>query len=319
MKEDLRSRIKNVALAGATGIVGSYILAAFCQNKRYNLTLLVRDKSNIASFPPHITVIQVDYDSNESLVSALRGQDVLVSALGKAALHCQGRLVDAAVAANVRRIIPSEFGANLRNPKTRKFPTYALKISLENQLARSCELSNSSYTLIYTNCLLDWAISSRGALLVDQSKRLFKLYDGGNNKFSTTSLATVGHTVVAVLDHFEATANRVICVQDAAISQIELLELVKEVTAGDGGQEWDVLHIDTGDAETRALAALKQGALTSEVFYGFAVRAAFAPGYGGHFAHCDNELLGIKGIGRDEIKRLIRHVFSEDGQQALSH
>ncbi|KAL7768603.1 hypothetical protein ACKLNR_002904 [Fusarium oxysporum f. sp. zingiberi] len=317
--KDLRSRVKNVALAGATGMLGSHILAAFSQNKRYNLTLLVRNNSSIGSFPLHITVIQVDYDSHESLVSALRGQDVLVSALGKAALHCQGRLVEAAVAANVRRIIPSEFGANLRNPKTRKFPTYALKIALEDQLARSCRLSNSSYTLIYTNCLLDWAIATHGALLVDPSKRIVKLYDGGNNKFSTTSLATVGHTVVAVVDHFEETANRVICVQDAAISQVELLELVKEVTADDGGKEWGVLHIDTGDAEAQALAVQKQGALTSEVFYGFAVRAAFAPGYGGHFAHCDNELLGIKGMGRDEIKRLIRHVFSEEDQQDLCH
>ncbi|KAM5353282.1 hypothetical protein ACJZ2D_016821 [Fusarium nematophilum] len=306
---DLRSSIKNVALAGATGMLGSHILAAFCQNERYNLTALIRDKSSIPPLPAQVAVIQVDYESHESLVSALQGQDVLVSALGKSALHCETRLVDAAVAANVRRIIPSEFGANLENPKTRAFPTYASKVSLEDQLRRRCELSNLSYTLIYTNCLLDWAIASHGALLVDPSQRLVKLYDGGNTKFSTTSMATVGRTVIAVLDHYTETANRALCVQDIAMSQIELLELVKEVTDSDGGDEWTVVHIDTGEAEARAQAALEKGAMTIEVFYGFAVRAAFAPGYGGYFARCDNELLGIKGMGRDEVKGLIREVL----------
>ncbi|KAH6988378.1 hypothetical protein EDB80DRAFT_654461 [Ilyonectria destructans] len=220
---EMRSSVKNVALAGATGMLGSHILAAFCQNERYNLTALVRDKSSMPFFPAQVMVIQVDYESHESLVSALQGQDVLVSVLGKSALHCQGRLVDAAIVANVQRFIPAEFGANLKNPKTRSFPTYASKVCLEDQLMRNCKLSNLSYTLIYTNCLLDWAITSQGALLVDPSQRLVKLYDGGNTTFSMTSMATVGRTVVTVLDHYDETANRAICVHDVAISQIELL------------------------------------------------------------------------------------------------
>ncbi|KAH7124476.1 hypothetical protein EDB81DRAFT_872328 [Dactylonectria macrodidyma] len=266
----LRSDINNVALV---------------RHERYNWIALVRDKLSILPLLPHVRVVEVDYESHESLVSALQGQDVLVSALGKAGLYCQARLVDAAFAVNVRRIIQSEFGANLVNPKMRMFPTNAPKGSLENQLTRSCELSNLSYMFIYTNCLLDWAIASYGALLVDP-----------NHKFSTISMATVGHAVVAVLDRFDETANRAICVQDIAISRMQLLELVKEVTAGDGGQEWAVVHINTEEAEAQAQAALDKGAMIIDVLYGFAVRAAFAPGYGGHFSPCDNELLGIKGM-----------------------
>lgn len=305
-------------LAKATGMLGKHIVAAFCQHQRYNLTVLVRDKSSTPPLPPQVRVVEVDYESHDSLVSALQGQDVLVSALGKVGLHHQARLVDAAVTANVRRIIPSEFGANLKNPKTRMFPTYAPKVHLENQLTRSCEQSNLSYTLIYTNCLFDWAIASNGALLVDPSKRIVKMYDGGNNKFSTTSMATVGHAVVAVLDRFDETANRAICVHDMAISHMQLLELVKEVTAEDGGQEWSVVHINTEEAQAQAQAALEKGASPIDVFYGFAVRAAFAPGYGGHFSRCDNEFLGLKGMGRDEMKGLMRQVLMDDRLRVIS-
>lgn len=300
-------------------MLGSYILVAFSQNERYNVTALVRPETDTSSIPAWVRLVHIDYESRDSLVSALQGQNVLISALGKSALQHQSQLVDAAIAARVGRIIPSEFGANLMNRKTRSFPTYASKVILEEQLVQKCKLNNLSYTLVYTNCLLDWAISGRGALLLAPAQRRVKLYDGGNNRFSTTSMATVGRAVVAVLDHYDETANRAVYVQDIAISNNEILELVNEVVAGEGGQEWSVLHIDTEEAEKCARLAFGKGNLTPEVFYGLAVRAAFAPGYGGLFTDCDNELLGIQEMGRDELKQLIRKVLSEEAQLGVGN
>lgn len=304
-----------IRLAKATGTLGSHILDALHRSGRYNVTVLVRDENSKMSLPPQVMIVRVDYDSATSLISALQGQEVLVSALGKGALEFQTRLFDAAVEASVRRVIPSEFGSDLMNPKTRLFPTYSPKVLVEEQLMRCCELSDTSYTFIYTNCLFDWGISKRGSLLLDPVKRIVKFYDGGQHRFSTTTMATVGRAVVAVLDQHEHTANRAVYVQDAVLSSHELLELVKEVTAGDGGEEWTTLHVSTEEAEAKAWQSLEEGASAGnpfEIFYGFAVRAAFAPGHGGFFSSCDNELLGIDHMSRDDMKRLIQEMATED-------
>lgn len=57
---------------------------------------------------------KVDYQSVESLTSALEGQDAVVSAIATVAVGSQKILVDAAVAAKVKRFISSEFGVNTR-------------------------------------------------------------------------------------------------------------------------------------------------------------------------------------------------------------
>ena len=49
-------------------------------------------------------------------------------------MAAQPRLIEAAVAANVKRIIPSEFGGDLKNSRCRCFATYQPKIEVEKQL-----------------------------------------------------------------------------------------------------------------------------------------------------------------------------------------
>jgi hypothetical protein len=293
-------------------MLGQHIWKAFAESGRFDLTVLVRSNSQlpVTSLPGRL--VQLDYDSQESLRSALQDQDVLISALGKTALAFQPRLFEAAYAAGVKRIIPSEFGGDLTHPLTREFPTYRPKVLVEEQLERYRQESGMSYTLIFTNCLLDWGMSSEGALLLNPSDRSVNLYDGGNHKFSTTTMATVGKAVVAVLDKYEETANRGVYVQDVAVTQNELLQLAKEVTAGDDGPEWVVSHVDTAQLEQTARSEWQSGGMSFRVFYGFAVRAAFAPGYGGHFVNCDNELLGVKEMKTDRLREVVRQCVALD-------
>lgn len=81
----------------------------------FTVTALTREGSTSTStFPAEVVSKTVDYASVESLTSALEGQDALVSILATVAVAGQRPLVDAAVAAGVKRIIPSEFGINTR-------------------------------------------------------------------------------------------------------------------------------------------------------------------------------------------------------------
>lgn len=288
-------------------------MAALVASDRYTITVLTRSVSQnsfrAASASKSLKLIQVDYESFESLRGALEGQDILISVLGKAALAAQPLLINAAVAANVKRIIPSEFGSDLKNPKTRCFPTYQLKVEAEEQLERCWAESGVSYTLIYNNTLLDWGLSD--GLLMNPLDRTVKLYDDGEAVFSTTTMATVGRSVVGVLENFRETQNRAVYIHDIAITQNELVEMAREATKNDGGKEWTITRLDTARLEAAALSDLEKGLLSPTIFYGFAVRAAFADGYGGQFKNVDNEMLGVGLMSKQAVRDLVFEIVTQ--------
>ena len=79
----------------------------------FNVTAFTRTDST-ATFPENVTVKKVDYRSVESLIPLLEGQDAVVSTIATVAIGSQKALVDAAIAAKVKRFISSEFGINTR-------------------------------------------------------------------------------------------------------------------------------------------------------------------------------------------------------------
>ena len=76
---------------------------------RHTVTAITRSDSN-TDLPAGITLRQVDYSDKSSIVKALQGQDALVITLGGAApKEVQSALIQAAVEAKVRFILPNEW------------------------------------------------------------------------------------------------------------------------------------------------------------------------------------------------------------------
>lgn len=94
----------------AGGAVGSEVTKALLA-AGFIVTAISR-KESTSTFPSGIHVQRVNFDSTEELTSALKGQDVVVSASTTAVVTTasQAGLVDAAIAAGVKRFFPSEFG-----------------------------------------------------------------------------------------------------------------------------------------------------------------------------------------------------------------
>jgi uncharacterized protein YbjT (DUF2867 family) len=70
----------------------------------------------------HVTsvkVIRANYDSPDSLEEAFAGQDVVLCLIAGAVLGDQNKLIDAVIAAGVKRFIPSEFGTNTSDTQVR--------------------------------------------------------------------------------------------------------------------------------------------------------------------------------------------------------
>lgn len=107
-----------VAVAGATGNLGTRIVKALRQ-RNVDVWALVRpqaDPDKLAALEATgATVVKVDLGDAAALQQALSGAEVVVSALQglrEVILDTQTELLNAAVAAGVRRFIPSDYSAD---------------------------------------------------------------------------------------------------------------------------------------------------------------------------------------------------------------
>jgi len=295
--------IKKVALAGASGTVGSAILKELLKSDLFEVTVLTRNSSH-HKFPAAVKIAKVDYTDLESLRAALAGQDALVSAVGKAAVPSQRLLIDAAVEAGVKRIIPSEYGANLKNPQSRALPVFANTVHIEEYLDELAMKGSTSYTLIYTGMFIDLAL--RGGMLMNFKERKAEIYDGGDQLISTSRVATAGKAVRRVLTHPRETADRAIFVKDIDITQNELLGLAQQLTPG---ENWEVNQVSTADLAKESLEEIHKKEVTPKTMLGFLKRAMFAPGYGNHFEHVHNSILGIREMTGPDLEELAASIF----------
>lgn len=78
----------NHLLTQGTGTIGSIILSALQSSPILEVSVLSR-ASSTASFPASTPVIRADFDSEDDLVRAFKGQDAVVSAVGEQVFRCR--------------------------------------------------------------------------------------------------------------------------------------------------------------------------------------------------------------------------------------
>ncbi|KAF4630869.1 hypothetical protein G7Y89_g7262 [Cudoniella acicularis] len=295
---------KKIAVAGGTGTLGSVVVKELIKSGLFNITVLTRETST-HTFPPEVKVAKVNYDSIDSITEVLKGQDALVSTLGTLAVGNQKQLIDAAVKAGVKRIIPSEFGCDLHNEKTRALPVYAGKVEIEKYLDDLAVKGFTSYTLIFTGPFLDGGL--RNGLFFNFKERKAEIFDGGERLISASRLSTIGKAIRRVLTHPRETADRAVWVKDIDVSQKQLLELAQALTPG---EEWDIKETNTAELAKTSLEQVQKGEIGPLTFFNLVRVAIFGEGYGSKFEHVHNSVLGIAGITLPDIEELVVSIFS---------
>jgi hypothetical protein len=294
------SSIRTVALAGASGHLGPAIMDELVKSG-FHLTVLTREDSR-ASFPSSVKVAKVNYDSIESLVAALKGQDAVVSVLGFNALLAQNKLIDAAVAVGVKRFLPSEYGADTLNPKVRVLSgLFGQKAGIAEKLIKIAAEGSLTYTFVYTGPFLDM-VMGRG-IPGDFKEHNATLYDGGDVKFSTTTIPTTARAISSVLQHPEETKNKSIYVSGAVVTQNQLIGMAEKIQ----GERWTTTKASTADLEKEANEEMKKPEPNrTKIITAVIVRSIMGEGFGGFFEKNDNELLGVSPMHESEIEALVK-------------
>ncbi|TGJ87539.1 hypothetical protein E0Z10_g1220 [Xylaria hypoxylon] len=295
--------IKNVAVVGGSGNLGRAAVSELV-DAGFTVTVLTREGST-ATFPARVVSKAVDYTSVGSLTSALEGQDALVSTIATVAIAAQKPLVDAAVAAGVRRIIPSEFGINTRFLGKEPIGTILQgKIQTLNYIhEKSKQNPLFTWTGVSTGLFFDWGLP-HGSIGLDKATKTATIYDSGDEPYQASNLPHIGKAIAAILKHPEVTTNRYISIASFNPTQNQVLALAEKLT----GEKWTVDHLPSSEQQKIGSEKLSKGDYSA--FSNFLKKRVYGDGAGLAVSGPDNAL-DLLGLEEDDLEKSLREWLAE--------
>ncbi|PLB41131.1 aromatic alcohol reductase [Aspergillus candidus] len=304
-----KNAIERVAIVGAGGTVGSNIVTSLLQTGKHTITALTR-KDSTNTLPAGVLVAPVDYADEATLIAALKDQQFLIITMAPTAPRdTHSKLVQAAAKAGVPYVMPNGYGGDIDNAR------------LENETmlgpigkGQRAEIESLGMKWITVCCgfWYDYSLAGGEARFgFDFDKRALTIYDDGNAKISTSTLAQVGRAVASVLSLKElpddendkslavsAFLNRGVYIKSFVVSQNDMFESVKRVT-GTTDADWTVTHEASKKRYEDGLALVRTGNMAG--FGKMLYARMFYPGDSGEFsAKAQNGLLGLPEETLDE-------------------
>ncbi|KAH7006902.1 hypothetical protein EDB80DRAFT_644980 [Ilyonectria destructans] len=311
----MATSIRNVALIGATGSLGAYIFRALVDANF--AVLVIQRKESTKTAPRGSKSIKVDLTSKDELVSALKGQDAVVSVSPNPSLLSERPLIDAAISSNVRRLILSEYSTNIDNSKCAILPMLTDKLAIRayiNSVIPSAS-SATTWSSVNNGPFFDMMFPF-GTMGPNLKTKTATFHDGGERIVCTSRYKDIAVAVAKSLspEHYTETTNRPIYIYSAAVSEKILTDVATKVTGIDfgsveGGQIQDL------DVEQLRVQADK---LTSEgdksAWFDYYYTFMYGKGYGGDFRQqAWNEKLGIEAMSQSDLEECVKEIAKEMG------
>ena len=308
------NRIERVAIIGVTGQVGSHLTAALLSTGEHTITALSR-KESTSQAPAGVTVHRVDYDNEEELVDALRGQQFLIISIAVTShKDTQTNIIKAAAKAGIEWIMPNVYGTDIANKKLMEENLTGAGVYPHIKVV---EEQGISWVAM---CCSFWYEYSLGmgpnAYGFDFANKKVTFVDDGSTKINTSTWLQCGNAIKGLLSLKELPddendtsvtlsdwRDKPMYISSFLLSQRDILDSVNRVT-GRTDADWTIVSEEHEERYSRALGLMKAGdslgfamALYTRVFY---------PNGGGNFQETrglDNEKLGVPKEDLDEATK----------------
>ncbi|KAL8828690.1 MAG: hypothetical protein Q9170_006493 [Blastenia crenularia] len=311
-----KNHIENIAIVGAAGYSGKYIVSAILNNGKQKVTAITREGST-SQMPSGIEVKKVNYDDHAALTEALRGQDALIITMGvRAPPDQQTKLIEAAAAAGVPWILPNEFGGDNANESYRKETGIGEHKTQYRELIE--KLGKSSWIGICCGFWYEFSLGGgEGCYGFDLKNRSLTLFGDGTQAISTSTLPQVGRGVANLLglkilrDDEEDKSpclsdfkNRFAYIASFVVSQKDMLASVLRVTKTEE-KDWKITHGGIKERHEKGNEMMKAGDYTG-MYMVLYMRSFFPDQAGNHSVTrgLDNEKLGLPKEDLDEFTGL---------------
>ncbi|KAF2638737.1 NAD(P)-binding protein [Massarina eburnea CBS 473.64] len=282
------NRINKVAIVGATGHVASHVVKHLLATGKHSITALTRQEST-ATFPPGVNVARVDYTSNESLITALKGHDFLMITLPgshkDASLHT--KIVQAASIAGVPWIMPNIYACDPFNNTLNDTWVFGnhVKTSLADVQAAHKE-TGTNHVILACGFWYEWSLShGENSYGFDVANKKAVICDEGAARANTSTFALCGKAVAALLSLpvkreggitgpvIEDWKNNAVFVASYRVSQRDMLESLHRVL-GTTDAEWSIEYQSSEERVRSGYERLAKGdfvgfmmALYSRIWY----------------------------------------------------
>lgn len=289
--------------------MGKPVLEAL-KKSEFNVWVINRQTSN--SVYPKTQVITVPDDLNvDAIAQEFREReiDALVIAIAGSQVEQQKKLIDAAFKGGVKRVMPADFGScDSADEKTNEIlPLMKGKKGIRDYLVelekkeRDGDRGKLTWTSLINAHFFDWGLGN-GLLKFDVRGRKAYLLDGGNIKFSASTLPFIGSAVVKILEKPEETENKLLYVHNLHVTQLEVLEALEKAT----GEKFERIDEDSEEQLKKVRPKMLEGdhdareevvAIWGVVAADWKKREAFA-----------NDLLGLQ---EEDLDKVVQRVVKE--------
>jgi uncharacterized protein YbjT (DUF2867 family) len=188
-----------VAVAGATGHLGSLIVLNLCKNDVAVKALVRPGTSSSRTQDLHeagCQIAEVDMTNVARLTETLKGASTVVSALQglkDVIIDAQGALLEAATAAKVRRFIPSDFSLDF----TKTTPGTNRNLDLRREFHAKLDASGIEWTSVFNGCFME-VITSRQMPLINDRLHRITHFGSVDQKMDVTTVPDVAAYTAAV-------------------------------------------------------------------------------------------------------------------------
>ncbi|KAF1954253.1 putative oxidoreductase CipA [Byssothecium circinans] len=234
----MAQHVRNIAIVGAAGNVGKHIVKALLEKSTFNLTAITR--ANSPTLPSGVHVATVDYTKPETLVDALKGQDVLIMTMSVAAPpEITSKLIEAAAKAGVPWILPDEFSGDTDDDVVGN-DTFLGPPKIKNRKLIE-ELGVSSWIAVANGFWYEHSLGGPGLFGINVLTRECQWYDDGEQRLNVSTWSQVGRAVANLLSlpissddkpttTLSGNRNRFVFIASFSLNQREMLASVQRVT-----------------------------------------------------------------------------------------
>ncbi|KAF2646630.1 putative oxidoreductase CipA [Massarina eburnea CBS 473.64] len=316
----MAQHIRNVAIVGATGNSGKYMVNALLAKGTFKITAISRAGS--AAPPSEVHVATVDYSDPSTLVSALKNQDALIMTMSVTAPgDTTSKLIEAAAKAGVPWILPNEFGGDTDDPVVGTDTFMGPPKIKDRRLIESLGVSN--WIAVATGFWYEHSLGGPGLYGINIPKRECVLYDAGEQRIDTSTWPQVGRGVANLLSlpitsedkntaSLEDYRNRFVFISSFTLNQREMLAAVQHVTKTTDA-DWKITSMPAKDKYEDGKKRLFAGDRTG--FGDLLYSRTFFPGENAMLYSVtkgsDNEKLGLPKEDLEEATRnvSVAHLF----------
>jgi hypothetical protein len=167
------------------------------------------------------------------------------------------RIIDAAVAAGVKRFMPHEFGQDSLNLGIQqRLPRTVGRASVIEYLRRMSDNPCSAFTwvAVAVGCILGTAILN-GDLGFDLQWQSAALSGTGNERFAASSLSRVGLVVARIIRHWDEVENQYLYAAGLFTSAKEVVACLEKLTSS----TWTVDYSEVGDCIREGTSRIERG------------------------------------------------------------